>query len=709
MRIESVRAHAFGPLIDRNLELAPGMTVICGPNESGKSTWHAALYAALCGMRRGPGRRSEDREFADRYHPWNAPNWEVSAIVRLEDGRRVELRHDLDGGVDCQARDVDLGRDYSNQIINDGAPDGARWLGLDRRSFLATACVRQADIQSVIDHANSLQEHMQRTAATAGTNSTAAAALAALDRFRRESVGLDRANSTGPLRAAKNRLQTAQHQLEQAGGTHAEYVRQLGEVEELERDVSRAEYALQIVEAAQARLLASQAQQGLERARQLASMYPESPRASEEGDSIAQAARLALDRWNNRPVPVDLTGPSAEELQNQLAEIEREPQKGESRKPSDIPLLLRPFVFLARLITTIIGSLFGRKRGSADSEARLRDALESAYESRKLQELHAADAERRRNEAGSSLREVAFGLEFQGANDEELAGQFQPWLEAYEGATADRRRAAEEWVVLENLLGGGSIQDLEQVGAQKNRTAEEFAQGLDVQDIAEVVLEDDIEAQLRRLRSHRSNYREALSDKLGRLDEFARAVPSIAEVEEEVARAEAELQRVTELGRVLARTHEYLTQAQDKIHRTLAPLLRDALNPWLQAVTGGRYSDVTVDVETLMVQVSGSEGNWRNAALLSHGTAEQIYLLLRVTMARLLTRPGELCPLLFDDVTVHCDAARQNEILNILHAVSREQQVILFSQEPETLEWAGEHLSDEMDRLVELDLQGIPA
>jgi uncharacterized protein YhaN len=339
----------------------------------------------------------------------------------------------------------------------------------------------------------------------------------------------------------------------------------------------------------------------------------------------------------------------------------------------------------------------------------LRDALESAYESRKLQELHAADAERRRNEAGSSLREVAFGLEFQGADDEELAGQFQPWLEAYEGATADRRRAAEEWVILENLLGGGSIQDLEQVRAQKNRTAEEFAQGLDVQDIAEVVLEDDIEAQLRRLRSHRSNYREALSDKLGRLDEFARAVPSVAEVEEEVARAEAELQRVTELGRVLAMTHEYLTQAQDKIHRTLAPLLRDALNPWLQAVTGGRYSDVTVDVETLMVQVSGSEGNWRNAALLSHGTAEQIYLLLRVTMARLLTRPGELCPLLFDDVTVHCDAARQNEILNILHAVSREQQVILFSQEPETLEWAGEHLSDEMDRLVELDLQGIPA
>ncbi len=164
-----------------------------------------------------------------------------------------------------------------------------------------------------------------------------------------------------------------------------------------------------------------------------------------------------------------------------------------------------------------------------------------------------------------------------------------------------------------------------------------------------------------------------------------------------------------ELDSTLTTTHEFLTQAQDKMHRTLAPLLRDALKPWIKTATGGRYTDVTVDVESLMFQVSGSEGNWRNAALLSHGTAEQIYLLLRVTMARLLTVAGEVCPLLFDDVTVHCDPTRQNQILNILHAVSREQQVILFSQEPETLEWAKEHLSDEMDRLIELDPDGIPA
>ncbi|MYG18353.1 MAG: AAA family ATPase, partial [Gemmatimonadales bacterium] len=45
MRFESVTAHRFGPFRDETLELAPGMNVVFGRNEAGKSSWHAALYA----------------------------------------------------------------------------------------------------------------------------------------------------------------------------------------------------------------------------------------------------------------------------------------------------------------------------------------------------------------------------------------------------------------------------------------------------------------------------------------------------------------------------------------------------------------------------------------------------------------------------------------------------------------------------------------
>src|SRR5215213_516945 len=152
MRIERVMAPAFGPFVGENLTLVDGMNLVWGPNEAGKSSWHAALYFGLCGRKRGSGQPSrEDRELRSRHEPWDGGRWAVGAIVGLEDGRRIELRHDLRSLTDCYAHDLGLGgRDCSGEIIvGNDSPDGARWLGLDRRTFLTVACVRQGDLLAV--------------------------------------------------------------------------------------------------------------------------------------------------------------------------------------------------------------------------------------------------------------------------------------------------------------------------------------------------------------------------------------------------------------------------------------------------------------------------------------------------------------------------------------------------------------------------------
>jgi hypothetical protein len=73
--------------------------VVSGVNESAKSSWHAALYAALCGRGRGDAAPTpEDRRLLERYKPWDGAPWLVSAVVVLDDGRRLEISQDLDGG-----------------------------------------------------------------------------------------------------------------------------------------------------------------------------------------------------------------------------------------------------------------------------------------------------------------------------------------------------------------------------------------------------------------------------------------------------------------------------------------------------------------------------------------------------------------------------------------------------------------------------------
>jgi uncharacterized protein YhaN len=101
------------------------------------------------------------------------------------------------------------------------------------------------------------------------------------------------------------------------------------------------------------------------------------------------------------------------------------------------------------------------------------------------------------------------------------------------------------------------------------------------------------------------------------------------------------------------------------------------------------------------VQVLGPDHQWRDARRLSHGTAEQIYLLLRVVLAERLATTGETCPLILDDVLVQCDRVRKRALLDVISAVSRTRQVILLSQEEEVLQWAQQNVV-EPDRLVTL-------
>jgi uncharacterized protein YhaN len=93
---------------------------------------------------------------------------------------------------------------------------------------------------------------------------------------------------------------------------------------------------------------------------------------------------------------------------------------------------------------------------------------------------------------------------------------------------------------------------------------------------------------------------------------------------------------------------------------------------------------------------------WRSADQLSHGATEQVYLLLRVALSDCLVSKSESCPLLLDDVTVHADSRRTVEILEWLHELSAERQVVVFTQEEQVTSWAQRSLREPADALHEL-------
>ena len=99
MRFDRVKATAFGGIRGRALEFTPTMTVVHGPNEAGKSTRFAAVYAVLVGRRvsRGRGTKAQS-DFRRRHKPWVGSQWLVELTLTLDSGRQLLLKHDLQSG-----------------------------------------------------------------------------------------------------------------------------------------------------------------------------------------------------------------------------------------------------------------------------------------------------------------------------------------------------------------------------------------------------------------------------------------------------------------------------------------------------------------------------------------------------------------------------------------------------------------------------------
>jgi uncharacterized protein YhaN len=183
---------------------------------------------------------------------------------------------------------------------------------------------------------------------------------------------------------------------------------------------------------------------------------------------------------------------------------------------------------------------------------------------------------------------------------------------------------------------------------------------------------------------------------------LAKDATPVAEAEERLEAAGVDVARLRDLDVVLQRTAQYLARAQERVHRDIAPELAAAVGRDLAAVTGDRYVEAVVDPASLAIQVRTRGGPLRDVDALSVGTAEQIYLLLRVALAQRLVRPGESCPLLLDDVTVHADPERTTRLLDVLLAVAARHQVVLFSQQEQVRAWAQANLTHPRHALREL-------
>jgi DNA repair exonuclease SbcCD ATPase subunit len=697
VRIRRLSGRDFRRYRTFDIDFAPGLTVIRGPNEAGKTTVQRALELAL--TRRATSATAE----LEAMRPWGAPPDARSTLTVTfeqddEDGQKVGTLEKTFAG----AKGTVL-LDYDGQSIADPALADqvlAELTGIPTEGFFrSTASVHHFELSDLSRDEGALRDRLQ--ASISGADRGTSRARKKLDKALHE-LNTRGDRNPGRLKVAEMAVEQSKAALDQG---------ELALVQlERDRDMLSSAHGRR----AEAEAALAERRSLLEKARQAERITAERDAASQRYDRYRQAVEVDLEiqslaSTHPSPSPLPVLRGAVErlraldgrirELKAALAgevevnfEVAAEPTWRPLSRVSvalviiglliaALPVVLKfldivdlgvPIQALGAVIAVVgvaIAAIALWLRRSYKLQTEMRDVeIDRRLRGRSEMEAELVDSE---------LKEKA-QLGLIGLADLAEAEDLLAREEAHVGQI-DRLSAQ-----LEGLVGREPTQTLPALRDAAALEIEQKTSALDAlgpiakepraRERLEVEVHDQ-ESALERSRDDEANAR-------ARVEANAVDAEQVAGQGERLAAWQEQLAASQRRQRVFAATLAAIDRAEQATMKTATRYLETHMVRDLAAVTDGRYRRVRVDDKSLEIEVHAPEKNdWVPVSSLSQGTLDLVYLVARLGLVRLVTgdrRP----PLVFDDPFVTLDDGRAARALGLLKTIASDFQVIYLTTSP---------------------------
>ena len=204
---------------------------------------------------------------------------------------------------------------------------------------------------------------------------------------------------------------------------------------------------------------------------------------------------------------------------------------------------------------------------------------------------------------------------------------------------------------------------------------------------------EKLEDEATQLERKRSNIMQEMGAKTNQISELEKN-ERLGELRLEEENLKARLRESLSEWSVNALCHTLLNKAMTIYERERQPFVLKHAGQYLDKITGRRYVRVIRKADGNRLVVETPEGLQKNVSTLSRGTAEQLYLSMRLAFIReYACRVGTL-PLIADDILVNFDPQRAKTTIRLLNEVSKENQIIMFTCHPNTVELCKKEIKD---------------
>jgi len=173
---------------------------------------------------------------------------------------------------------------------------------------------------------------------------------------------------------------------------------------------------------------------------------------------------------------------------------------------------------------------------------------------------------------------------------------------------------------------------------------------------------------------------------LAAVDASDQAAQAREEMESAIARYRAGVRPWAQLKLAESLLAEALRRYREKAQGPVVELASE----YFRLITGGRFARLMVDAtgDTPMLLAQPTHGSSVEIAALSEGTADQLYLALRLAALQVQRKPDRMMPLVLDDVFITSDDERAANMFRALEKFSAQSQVLVFTHHQHLLDIA---------------------
>ena len=693
MRITRLQMRDLGLHRDLDIELAPGFTIIRGPNEAGKSTIQRGLELALF---RKPTAATAELE---ALRSWGAPDDRRSTVrieFAMEDegipgalagrgvlekefrGQRGRASLELEGKTHTDPAKVD-------EVIADltGIPNEA--------FFRSTASIRHEELDDLDRDEGALRDRLQ--ASIGGGDKGSSRARARLEDAIRALKSRGDKNP-GRLKIAEEAVGRAESALRTGEAALEKLEKDRDELAgardaRLRTEITVAESRNMLEAARQAERLRSDravVAERFERYRQAAEAQQRLQELEAMPERSISALRDQLDKMRTLQSRATILQETLhEELGPEVGPDEPEPRYLGTAALTLAALVaalaviafgamtpLVPVVLLGVFLLALAGylGLLTKRRWSLAMTARR--ANQSRDRDRIVRRQGRVGTEEGLRVAQSGVQNILKEL---GVRD---VGEAERLLTSEQ---ARRQEMATLQVQVAALLAG---QTGTGVAELRDRAALEMEQKTAALNALGPIANDArarerLEAEVRDRHAALERARDAEAGAIARVEANPVDAEQVAGEAERLVTWQGQLAALKRRVRIYEKTLAEIEAAESGTMRKATRFLEQQVGQDLARLTGGRYSRVNIDDQTLDVHVWAPErGDWVAAYQLSKGTVDQIFLAARIGLVRLVTQ-GRRPPLVLDDPFVTFDDTRAARAAMLLRELSADFQVIYLA------------------------------